>query len=138
MCYHRYTHRRKRNSSAALKSSNYKRTKEERKKKRRPTPPPKKQQQRIHPVGLYTWGRWRRGEPQGWGRPGRLDTDSTSSHLSGLPSRGAALCFGGGGGGLMHRLRPLISSFGSTSASWKVPETCSLSCSKDKRVSMIS
>ena len=42
-----------------------------------------------------TWGRWQRGEPQGWGRPGRLDTDSTSSHLSGLPSRGAALPFGG-------------------------------------------
>ena len=58
-----------------------------------------------------TWGRWQRGEPQGWGRPGRLDTDSTSSHLSGLPSRGAALPFGGGGGGLMHHLRPLIFSF---------------------------
>ena len=58
-----------------------------------------------------TWGRWQRGEPQGWGRPGRLDTDSTSSQLSGLPSRGAALHFGRGGGGFMHHLRSLISSF---------------------------
>ena len=44
-------------------------------------------------------------------RAGRLDTDSTSSHLSGLPSRGAALPFGVGGGGFMHHPRPLISSF---------------------------
>ena len=58
-----------------------------------------------------TWGRWQSGEPQGWGRPGRLDRDSTSSHLSGLPSRRAALPFGGGGGGFMHHPRPLISSF---------------------------
>ena len=79
-----------------------------------------------------TWGRWQRGEPQGWGRPGRLDTDSTSSHLSGFPSRGAALRFEGGGGGLMHHLRPLISSFWSHNASWKVPQTGSYSWSKER------
>ena len=127
-----YTHKRESSSSASRKSSNHKGTKEERKKKRRPSPPPKKQQ-RIHSgsctallvdtssvygwgCGLgtgrgSTWGRWQSGEPQGWGRPGRLDRDSTSSHLSGLPSRRAALPFGGGGGGFMHHPRPLISSF---------------------------
>ena len=78
-----------------------------------------KKRQRIHSVGLHSfackdiWHIWfgmrfgnRKGQHVGQvaergapglpsPRAGRLDTDSTSSHLSGLPSRGAALPFGG-------------------------------------------
>ena len=94
-----------------------------------------KKRQRIHSVGLHSfackdiWHIWfgmrfgnRKGQHVGQvaergapglpsPRAGRLDTDSTSSHLSGLPSRGAALCTGGGREGPMHHPRPLISSF---------------------------
>lgn len=95
-----------------------------------PTPPPKNGYTHrnytiffVKASGIYSLGYcliyiWEQegaacgaGDREVWGRPGRLDTDSTSSHLSGLPSRGTALPFGGGGGGFMHHLRPLISSF---------------------------